>query len=460
MQALSSMLFSRCAPLAALCICISFPALAQETEAPATETPPGAEGDVEIDINREGVAKQRLALPAATRPAGLNAEALTASREIEDTLRNDLELTGIFVIQDAEDLRTLRLTGEREADFAQYQSVGNQLILLTEFKDDGGNLILEGRLYDLQGRALILGKRYSGTYDLARRFAHMLSDEIAFMFTGRKGIALTGIAFTSNRDGNGTKELYLMDYDGYGQRAISAHRTLSFSPAWAPNGAGISYVSYFEGTPSIYWAELATGQKRSVVSDDRLSMSPSFSPDGRSLVFSRSVNGNNEIFSVRRDGSQLKRLTNSRGIDTNPSWSPNGQSIAFTSSRSGSPQIYVMDADGSNPRRVTFGGKYNDGASWSPDGSKLVFARRTDNGRRFDIAVADLVTLEETILTGGPGSHEAPSYSPNGRFIAFESTRAGGTVKQVWVMTAEGRDLRQLTTTGENYGPSWSPYLE
>ena len=101
------------------------------------------------------------------------------------------------------------------------------------------------------------------------------------MFTGRKGIALTGIAFTSNRDGNGTKELYLMDYDGFGQRAISAHRTLSFSPAWAPNGAGISYVSYFEGTPSIYWVELATGQKRSVVSDDRLSMSPSFSPDGR-----------------------------------------------------------------------------------------------------------------------------------------------------------------------------------
>ena len=54
------------------------------------------------------MAKQNVWLfPAAVRPAGLNAEALAASREIEETLRSDLELTGIFVIQDAEDLRTL-----------------------------------------------------------------------------------------------------------------------------------------------------------------------------------------------------------------------------------------------------------------------------------------------------------------------------------------------------------------
>ncbi len=416
--------------------------------------------DVVLEIDRGGRARQRLALPAATRPAGMAPAALAASREVEETLARDLDLSGIFEIQGPDQLRTLELTGDRATDFELYRSLGNELVLLAEFKTDGDLLILEGRMYDLKGRTLILGKRYSGTLDLARRFAHMLSDEIVLMFTGRKGIALTAIGFTSNRDGNGTKELYLMDYDGFGQRAISAHRTLSFSPAWAPNGAGIAYVSYFEGNPSIYWVELSSGKKRGVVSDDRLSMSPSFSPDGRSLVFSRSEGGNNDLYSVRRDGSDMRRLTRSSGIDTNPAWGPTGRSIAFTSSRSGSPQIYVMEAEGTNPRRVTFGGKYNDGAAWHPDGSKLAYARRTDNGRRFDIAVVDLVTLEERILTNGPGSHEAPSYSPDGRFIAFESTRAGGTQKQIFVMTSEGRDLRQLTTVGENYGPSWSPYLE
>jgi TolB protein len=61
-------------------------------------------------------------------------------------------------------------------------------------------------------------------------------------------------------------------------------------------------------------------------------------------------------------------------------------------------------------------------------------------------------------LTSGPGSHEAPAYSPDGRFIAYESSRAGG--RQIYLMTANGEPIRQLTTSGSNYGPSWSPFLE
>ena len=414
---------------------------------------------VDILIDQGGEAVQRLAIPAATRPPALISEAAMAADELEATLRSDLELTGIFAIQGPDDLRALALTGERDRDFELYRSLGNELLLTSEIKLASGNkLVLEGRMYDLKGRTLILGKRYTGGYDVARRIAHSFTDEIVLYFTGRTGIARTVIAFSSDRDGNQVKELYLMDYDGYDQRPISGHRSLSLAPSWAPNGDGLAYASYYQGSPSLYWVERRTGTKRPVLVDDVLSMSPSFSPDGRRITFYRALDGNSDIFIIERDGSQMKRLTSSSRIDANPSWGPTGQTIAFTSNRSGTPQIYLMDAEGSNVRRVTFDGRYNEGASWHPDGNRIVYSKRSDDARRFDVAMLDLVTLETTILTGPPGSHEAPSFSPDGRLIAYQSQRGSST--QIYMMTLDGRNVRRLTSTGNNFDPSWSPYLE
>jgi TolB protein len=78
---------------------------------------------------------------------------------------------------------------------------------------------------------------------------------------------------------------------------------------------------------------------------------------------------------------------------------------------------------------------------------------------RFQIAVTDVVTLETTILTSGPGNHEDPTFSPDGRRIAFVYKRGGK--KQIWVMDSDsGANARALTRTGSNESPSWSPYLE
>jgi len=208
----------------------------------------------------------------------------------------------------------------------------------------------------------VVGKLYRGTLDLARRIAHTFSDEIVLYLTGKRGIALTSIAFYSDRQGDATEELYLMDYDGYDQRRVTGHRSLSMSPSWAPGASALAYVSFFAGNgPAIYLADLASGKKTPVVTDGTFNVSPSVSPDGSQIAFARATNNANiEIYVARRDGSGLRRLTTSSGIDTNPAWSPNGQDIAFTSSRSGSPQLYVMDREGANVRRVTFQGEYND----------------------------------------------------------------------------------------------------
>lgn len=425
----------------------------QPAPAASAPTPPEApKQDLVLVLQGNQRPLLKLAFPALSGAATLSAGAAAAARELEQTLRDDLDASRIFAVQGPAELGVLTLTGDTAKDYEQYAALGNEVLLAGELKEEDGKVVLEGRIQDLKSGQSILGKRYRGEYGVARRIAHTFADEIVLYFTGKRGVALTSIAYYSDRDG--AKEIYLMDADGRNQRRITAHKSISMSPAWSPKGDQVAYVSFFDGSPGIYLVDVASGGKRPVVVDGPLNMSPSFSPDGKQIAFSRSLSGNTEIFACDVDGKNLRQLTHSPGIDTNPAWSPSGREIAFTSSRSGNPHIYVMDAEGTNVRRVTFEGDYNDGAAWRPDGTAIVYATRRSNA--FDIAITDVVTLQSRQLTSGPGSKEAPSFSPDGRRIAYESN-AGGS-RQIWVMGADGTNPRPLTESGTNSGPDWSAY--
>jgi TolB protein len=374
--------------------------------------------------------------------------------ELEATLRADLERSGIFRILSEEELRSVQLSGAMEKDAEFLRSIGATMALRSELKVEGDRLILEGRLFDLASRQSVLGKRYRGTFDLARRIAHTFADEIVLYLTGRRGIALTSIAFVSDRDGS--KEIYLMDYDGHDQRRVTGHRSISLSPAWHPQGDRLAYVSFFGGSPGLYLADLVSGKKTPIATEGSLNISPSISPDGKLVAFARALGSNIEIFVSHLDGSGLRRLTNSPGIDTNPAWSPNGQEIAFTSSRGGTPQIYVMDAEGANVRRLTFEGDYCDQAAWSPDGTRIAFATRVEPNR-FDIALLDVVSLSQMKLTQGPASNESPTFAPDGRRLAY-AAKQRGSVQIVVQALSPNVPAEVLTFRGNNSSPRWSSW--
>ncbi len=441
-------------PLVLLCLCLGLGALA------AQEAPPLAPPDSEITVRITGEARTQVLLAYPAPDLGAAGALRPAASEVDETLRDDLDASGIFRIQGPSELAVLTLTGDPARDFELYRSLGSQVLLEVVFKEEGGMLVLEGRLYDLASGEPILGKRYRGEASAARRIAHTFADEIVQYFSGQRGISLTSIAFVSDRSGsraNEFKEIYLMDYDGHNQRPITAHQTISLSPSFSPAVDAVAYTSYFSGRPGLYLALLPSGSKRAVVTDGSLNVNPTFSPDGQRIAFTRSLgDGNSEIFVCNRDGSGLRQLTHSNGIDANPAWSPSGREIAFTSSRSGEPQLYTMDAEGANVRRISLQGDYNDGAAWSPDGTRLAYASRTGTNR-FDILLADLVTLEARRLTSGPASHENPTFSPDGQRLAFaRSVGNGRGATQVFVMDIDGGNWRQLTNEGSNWAPSWS----
>ncbi|MFY9826883.1 MAG: Tol-Pal system beta propeller repeat protein TolB [Thermoanaerobaculia bacterium] len=431
-------------------------AAAQQPPAP-TPSPAAAPGGQQpgqpshVTLVLPGNGQQRkikIAFPAFRGQLG--GAAATAGRELEDTVRRDLDNSGYFEIQGPDVLSGLNLTGDVQKDLAAYKSTGNEVILLGEMKTEEDRLVFDGRVLDAGSGQAALAKRYRGPYSVSRRMAHTFADEVIRTLTGKTGISLSAIAFASDRTGN--KEIWVMDYDGANPRKITGHRSTSMSPAWSPDGASLAYTSFFNGPPGLYLADLASGRKRPVITSGTLNTSPSFSPDGKRIAFARSLEGNVEIFTADVDGGNLRRLTNSPAIDTNPAWSPKGGNIAFTSSRAGNPHIYLMDAEGANQRRLTFDGTYNDGAAWSPEGDLIAYASRRDG--QFQIAITNVGTLETQVLTSGPGENESPTFSPDGRKIAFTSRRNGR--KQIWVMELDGSKLRPLTSDGSNDMADWS----
>lgn len=178
-------------------------------------------------------------------------------------------------------------------------------------------------------------------------------------------------------------------------------------------------------------------------------------------MFVSTRDGDYAIFGADADGKHQHRLTKEKGdpstaaglfFQVDPAWSPDGRLILFASARDGVSHLFTMTPDGTGTRRLT-NTRQNDGrASWSPDGRQIVFGRE---GALFRIAAR-----------GGPahrvaklrGSASDPAYSPDGKLIAYDYRAPGSSIREVYVMNADGMHVRRLTRLDNVSGlPVWSP---
>jgi len=124
-----------------------------------------------------------------------------------------------------------------------------------------------------------------------------------------------------------------------------------------------------------------------------------------------------------------------------------------------------MNADGSGETRLTSDLRDSGTPDWSPDGNKIAFTRIdcyandvSCSGDNYDIWVMNANGGEETKLTTNPSHDRFPSWSPDGKKIAFDGMVAGGNNFDVFVMNANGSGVSRLTdTTAEEESPEWSP---
>lgn len=354
-----------------------------------------------------------------------------------------------------------RELGRRLRDWAG-PPVGASYMPVGYTGEQGGRLVLFGWFYNVSqpdvANAQVFNKIYNGTLDEtgARDVARQFAADILAKF-GATSLAGTKIVFVSNR--SGAKEIWQMDYDGQNQRPVTKYGSISTTPAVSPSGDRVAFTSFVRSRPEILIHSLVTGRRLPFYNQDAsLNATPGFTPDGDKILFSSTAGGGYaQIYIANANGSGLRRLTNVRAVEVEPKVNPkNGSDVVFVSGRSGRQQIYRMNIEGTDVVRLTTGEGEASNPAWHPDGQHIAFAwTRGFEPGNFNIFIMDVASRRVDQLTHGAGRNENPTWAPDGKHIVFSSRRGGGRM-QLYSMLADGTQVKQLTTQGENTMPVWS----
>lgn len=172
------------------------------------------------------------------------------------------------------------------------------------------------------------------------------------------------------------------------------------------------------------------------------------------IVFISNRDGNDELYMMDYDGHNQTRVTFNKKQDYMPAWSADRKKIAYTSYRNNRAGLYILNPFEGEITEVVSKGT-NFAPTFSPDGKKLAFCSTLEEGNP-EIYVATSEGKKIKRLTFNKAIDTAPSWSPTSREIAFTSDR-GGT-PQIYIMDAEGSNIRRISFGGNYHdAPAWSP---
>ncbi|MFD2202706.1 S9 family peptidase [Shivajiella indica] len=287
----------------------------------------------------------------------------------------------------------------------------------------------------------------------------------------------------------------VFSFFSFGQNTWTAEKIMQYKNITAtnisPDGKFIAYVvnvPIMEGEKSEYNSQLwvaATDGTMDVqyTRGEKSSTAPQFSPDGKLIAFlSNRVDDKNQIFVLRLMGGEAEQITFAKSGVSSFKWSPDGKHIAYLMKdpeteeeekrKKEKTDVILVDKDykynhiytisleaakdGTRKTKQLTGGTYHvNGFDWSPDGSTIAFSFApnptiNDGGLESDIAIIPADSGKVTTIVKRPGVDTGPRYSPDGKWIAFQSS--GGRPERVGLMdiykvAASGGDVIELQKT-------------
>lgn len=339
---------------------------------------------------------------------------------IRSVVRHDLELSGMFdVIADGK-APPGNYEFDDPVDLPAWQKLGAEVIVkVAARKTTEGKVEVFSLAYFLDvGKIPVYERRIVVGTDDVRVTGHRVTDALLAAITGRPGSFASHFCLSAPW-GRGRRVL-TMDADGAGLTPATAPEDTSIAPFWGPN-----QTLYF--TQSVRFSPfhlmLIEGKQieRMNVPYSTSIYAASFSPDGQKLALAVAEDGRSSIYVGNADGTSFNKVSSSE-IATSPVFSPSGK-LAWIAggAQQGTQRVYVngkpVSPNGFTAASPTF--------CDTELGIRLVYAVAVGNGR-MDLVMSDEHGRDMARLTQGPGSNLAPACSPDGRLLAFFSTRKSG----------------------------------